>query len=136
MQAGAAPASSSSDTGGLLDLDTDSPYISLRSSRQNRPAGVGAYKPGCRTGGLCLGHPYRQCAHWYAAFTAILSTQSCVPDVFPSTIWSSWLYPSLQHACRVPLCLSVRCSPDIKTGVCSMHMDARGMGGAPGSHCG
>ena len=28
-------ASSSSDTGGPLDLDTDSPYISVRSSRQN-----------------------------------------------------------------------------------------------------
>ena len=29
------PASSSSDTVGPLDLDTDSPYISVRSSRQN-----------------------------------------------------------------------------------------------------
>ena len=29
------PASTSSDTGLALDLDTDSPYISTRSSRQN-----------------------------------------------------------------------------------------------------
>lgn len=122
------PASTSSDTGGVLDLDADSPYISLRSSRQNSLQDPGPASKDVELEASVLDTLTDSVLTGESSTPNLIAILSCMTNTsIPLRLSSSW-WQDISVKVHMSMSRGLPETPCVLG--CSLHVDASGLDGA------